>query len=107
MVQKYYKLPVLLAGSSGGVFDGAYNYQKSTPNAYLTIGQHFWTMTPAGYYNPFGFTYWGSFVFIVITSGSIDDYSADSTVGLRPVINLKSSVKVSGNGTKSSPYVVS
>ena len=98
---------VLLAGSSGGVFDGAYNYQKLTPNAYLTIGQHFWTMTPAGYYNPFGFTYWGSFVFIVITSGSIDDYSADSTVGLRPVINLKSSVKVSGNGTKSSPYVIS
>ena len=28
---------VLLAGSSGGVFDGAYNYQKSTPNAVLTV----------------------------------------------------------------------
>ena len=98
---------VLLAGSSGGVFDGAYNYQKSTPNAYLTIGQHFWTMTPAGYYNPFGVTYWGSLVFYVYTSGGIDDSRTSYTNGLRPVINLKSSVKISGNGTKSSPYVVS
>ena len=98
---------VLLAGSSGGVFDGAYNYQKSTPNAYLTIGQHFWTMTPAGYYNPFGVTYWNSLVFVVYTSGGLDDGSTNGTTGLRPVINLKSTVKVSGNGTKSSPYVVS
>ncbi len=98
---------VLLAGSSGGVFDGAYNYQKSTPNAYLTIGQHFWTMTPAGYYNPFGDAYWHSFVFCVSTSGTIDDYYTYDTYGLRPVINLKSSVKVSGNGTKSSPFIIS
>ena len=98
---------VLLAGSSGGVFDGANNYQKSTPNAYLTIGQHFWTMTPAGYYNPFGVTYWNSLVFVVYTSGGLDDGSTNGTTGLRPVINLKSTVKVSGNGTKSSPYVVS
>ena len=98
---------VLLAGSSGGVFDGAYNYQKSTPNAYLTIGQHFWTMTPAGYYNPFGYTGWSSFVFFVYTSGNIDDHDTLNSHGLRPVINLKSTVKVSGNGTKSSPFIIS
>ena len=98
---------VLLAGSSGGVFDGAYNYQKSTPNAYLTIGQYFWTMTPAGYYNPFGSTNWRSHVFGVHTSGLIDDYDTDGTAGLRPVINLKSTLKFTGDGTKNNPYIPS
>ena len=98
---------VLLAGLSGGVFDGAYNYQKSTPNAYLTIGQHFWTMTPAGYYNPFGGTGWYSNVFNVHSSGDIDDDGTGFTVGLRPVINLRSDLKFSGNGTKNNPYVPS
>ncbi len=98
---------VLLAGLSGGVFDGAYNYQKSTPNVYLTIGQHFWTMTPAGYYNPFGGTGWYSNVFNVHSSGDIDDDGTGFTVGLRPVINLRSDLKFSGNGTKNNPYVPS
>ena len=98
---------VLLAGSSGGVFDGTYNYQKSTSNAYLTIGQLFWTMTPTGYYNPFGGAYWSSFVFFVDTSGIIDDGYTYNTVGLRPVINLKSTLKFTGNGTKNNPYVPS
>ena len=98
---------VLLAGSSGGVFDGAYNYQKSTPNAYLTIGQHFLTMTPAGYYNPFGSSRWNSYVFAVYASGSIDDNGTFSTLGLRPVINLKNTLKFTGDGTKNNPYIPS
>ncbi len=98
---------VLLAGSSGGVFDGDYNYQKSTPNAYLTIGQHFWTMTPAGYYNPFDGTIWHSCGFGVSPSGYVDDFSTHSTDGLRPVINLKNTLKFTGNGTKNNPYVPS
>ena len=98
---------VLLAGSSGGVFDGGYNYQKSTPNAYLTIGQHFWTMTPAGYYNPFGDTSWNSYVFAVYASGYVDDLYTGSARGLRPVINLKSTLKFTGDGTKNNPYVPS
>ena len=96
---------VLLAGSSGGGFDGAYNYQKTTPNAYLTIGQHFWTMTPIGYYNPFGLTYWSSILFYVSTLGRIDDGSTYNPIGLRPVINLKSTLKFTGDGTKNNPYV--
>ena len=100
---------VLLVGSSGGVFDGTYNYQKSTPNAYLTIGNRYWTMTPTGYYNLFGLTYWSSFVFIVNSSGDIDDYytNVNVTYGLRPVINLKNTLKFSGDGTKNNPYVPS
>ena len=98
---------VLFAGSSGGVFDGTYNYQKTTPNAYLTIGNRYWTMTPTGYYNLFGLNYWSSFVFIVNSSGDIDDYYTNVTYGLRPVINLKNTLKFSGAGTKNNPYVPS
>ena len=56
---------VVLSGSSGGVFDGDFNYQKETANSYLTTGNTYWTMTPAGYYNPFGNTDWGVRFFIV------------------------------------------
>ena len=89
------------------MFDGAYNYQKNTPNAYLTIGNYYWTMTPAGYYNPFGVTFWTSRVFDVYSSGHIDDSNTSDTLGLRPVINLKNTLKFTGNGTKNNPYVPS
>ena len=98
---------VLLAGSSGGVFDGEYNYQKNAPDAYLTIGQDFWTMTPAGYYNPFGHLYWFSRVLPVDTLGLIDDRGPNNTLGLRPVINLKGILKFTGDGTKNNPYIPS
>ena len=98
---------VLLAGSSGGVFDGEYNYQKNAPDAYLTIGQDFWTMTPAGYYNPFGHLYWFSRVLPVDTLGLIDDRGPNNTLGLRPVINLKGILKFTGDGTKNNTYIPS
>ena len=98
---------VMFAGSSGGVFDGNYNYQKSTSNAYLTIGNHYWTMTPTGYYNPFGGTLLKSYVFSVRSLGYVDDDNVYNTFGLRPVINLKSALKFTGDGTKNNPYVPS
>ena len=64
-------------------------------------------MTPAGGYNPFGFTYWDAFVFGVYASGVFDDINVDSAIGLRPVVNLKSGVTITGSGTKTDPYVVS
>ena len=98
---------VLLSGSSGGVFDGAYNYQKKTLNSYLSNGIEFWTMTPAGYYNQFGWNDWHSTIFAVIVSGGLDDDFTGNTDGLRPVINLKSTLKFTGDGTKTNPYIPS
>ena len=98
---------VMLAGHAGGVFDGSYNHMKSNNGSYLVTGNAFWTMTPAGGYNPFGFTYWSAFVFGVNASGGIDDFYVNGTVGLRPVVNLKSGVTITGSGTKTNPYVVS
>ena len=98
---------VLLAGSSGGIFDGNYNNQKLNPNAYLNIGYIWLTMTPIGYYNPFATTEWGTYVFSVGSSGRIDDFPTTSTLALRSVINLKSTLKFTGDGTKNNPYIPS
>ena len=98
---------VLLSGTGGGVFDGNQNHQPTSPNSYLTTGNHFWTMTPAGGYNSFGDPGWYSNVFVVCPSGDLDDYHSASTNGLRPVINIRSDVTINGNGTKDDPYTVS
>ena len=98
---------MMLAGHAGGVFDGSYNHMKSNNGSYLVTGNSFWTMTPAGGYNPFGYTGWGAHVFGVYASGGIDDNGVNDTYGLRPVVNLKSGVKITGSGTKTNPYVVS
>ena len=98
---------VMLAGHAGGVFDGSYNHMKSNNGSYLVTGNAFWTMTPAGGYNPFGYPGWVAFVFFVGSSGDIDDSNPYYTGGLRPVVNLKSGVTITGSGTKTDPYVVS
>ena len=99
---------VMLAGHAGGVFDGGFNHQKTNNGSYLVTGNPFWTMTPAGGYNPFGITYWGASVFFVRGSsgGAIDDGVAHNAYGLRPVINLKADVTITGSGTMTDPYVV-
>ena len=98
---------VMLAGHAGGVFDGSYNHMKSNNGSYLVTGNAFWTMTPAGGYNPFGDAYWYAHVFFVGASGKIDGGGVYGTGGLRPVVNLKSGVTITGSGTKTNPYVVS
>ncbi len=97
----------IFAGHGGGLFNGYYNYQKSSPSTYLTIGQHFWTMTPSGYYTPFGSTAWSLYVFAVNMTGYVDDGNVYDSNGLRPVINLKNTLKFTGDGTKNNPYVAS
>ena len=98
---------VMLAGHAGGVFDGSYNHMKSNNGSYLVTGNAFWTMTPAGGYNPFGVPGWDASVFDVYSSGDVDDGNTDNAYGLRPVVNLKSGVTITGSGTKTDPYVVS
>ena len=58
-----------------------------------------WTMSPrAGN---------SSSVFFVNDTGFVDDYDANNTYAGRPVVYLKSTIKViSGSGTTSSPYIL-
>ena len=98
---------VILAGHTGGIFDGIYNSSKNSKTTYLTNGFSFWTMTPTGSYCPFGTDGQVTLVFGIGSAGAIDDAYTNGSIGLRPVINIRSDVSITGSGTQTDPYVVS
>ena len=64
-------------------------------------------MTPIGFYIPYSLNSNYSDVFFVDITGFIDDTYTIDVLGLRPVINLKSTLKFTGDGTKNNPYIPS
>ena len=98
---------VMLSGTQGRFLNGGYVEDYGSPNSYLTTGNNFWTMTPVGYYVPFGFDYWDATVFRVNASGSISSHGVNGARALRPVINIRSDVTVSGDGTMQNPFQLS
>ena len=93
---------VLMAGSSGGMFDGMWTYTE-TSKSYLNIGYRYCTLTPAGAYYPFDGK-WHVLMLTANVSGEIDDNFNSSPYYVRPVINLKSNVIKYGFGTINDPY---
>ena len=77
-----------------------YEYQMSYSgttyeNGYLNNGLYWWTLTP----------YSTSYVRSVSNNGDANNYSPSYAYGVRPSINLKSSVKiVNGDGSENNPY---
>ena len=96
----------MLAGHAGGIFDGNHNNSKSNNKSYLATGNPFWTMTPAGGYNPFGIAAWEPYVFNIWNNGNFDERCVFDNRGFRPVINIRSDVTITGSGTMNDPYVV-
>ena len=79
-------------------------YVTSNTSYYLYTGQDYWTMSP--YY--FGRSSAYANVFRVRSAGQLSYNCVNRALGVRPVINLKSSVQFSeGNGTSETPLVVS
>ena len=97
---------MMYGGYAGGIFDGGFNQMKVNKKGYLTTGNIFWTMTPAGGYNPFKYNNWDAYVFGVNVSGAFDDNYPPNARGLRPVINIRSDVTITGNGTMNDPYII-
>ena len=83
---------VVLAGGFGG---------RNNTSYYLYTNQTYWTMSPSGFNGS------NASVFRVPSSGYLTSFNVNSAWGVRPVINLKADVTISGSGTASSPYVVS
>lgn len=79
---------------AGGVY-GINNY-----NYYLYNGETFFTMTGADYYN------YTANLFIVTNTGAISTAPTTYSYGIRPVINLESTLTVSGAGTIDNPYTI-
>ena len=98
---------VMLAGTGGGIFNGAANYMPSSPNSYLATANAFWTMTPIGGYNSVYSDTWNTRVFFVDVYGALDDNVSTTTYNIRPTINLKADIRFIGDGTINNPYRLS
>ena len=85
---------VVLAGGFGGT---------ANTNYYLYNGQHYWTMSPYRFYASDG----GNLEFIVANDGSLISNYEQTTSGIRPVINLRADITLSGSGTSTDPYTIS
>ena len=74
---------------------------SSNSSYYLYTNSTYWTMSP--YYSS-----GSAVVFGVDSDGDLGTWLVYITIGVRPVINLKSNIQFSeGNGTSTNPYVVS
>ena len=73
----------------------------SNSSYYLYTGNDYRTMSP------YSFSYLGyAYTFVVRDGGYVRGYDVSFAVGVRPVISLKSSVALTGNGTMESPFEV-
>ncbi len=96
----------IYAGLAGGVFQGAYNYTKSSINNYL-VGTPIYTMTPCGGYTAYGSmdnNWWDVHVFSI--KNFLDDDFLNREYYTRPVINIRSDVTITGSGIQNDPYLV-
>lgn len=75
-------------------------YNTSNSSYYLCIRNAYWTMSPSSHSGSAG-------VFCVGSNGRLGWYGVRSAVGVRPVINLRGDLFVTGTGTSTDPYEVS
>ena len=69
-------------------------------SSYFNTGSSYWTMAPYGYSDS------AATVFCMHFVGALVNEKVDQLRGVRPVINLKSDVQLTGSGTITDPYVV-
>ena len=69
---------------------------------YLYTGQYYWTMTPY-YFNSLANT---ATEYCVWNTGQLSANHVLGTAGVRPVINLRTDVSLTGSGTVDDPYVI-
>ena len=102
---------VILSGSGSGDFIGSYPYAeystKASPNSYLTIGYQYWTMTPVGGFYGLNEVAWTARIIRIDRFGSLDDLRVNYEYDMRPVINIRNDVTVTGEGTMQNPYKLS
>ena len=81
------------------VFAGGKAYESSS--TYLNTGQNYWTMSPNSFWS-------GSALdWVVGISGAMSGQTTYTNSGLRPVINLKSTVEYyNGDGSATNPYQI-
>ena len=99
--------PIGLITADEVAYAGATSANGSNESFYLYTGQIYWTMTPCEFSNYV--TSMLAFLFPVGRGGRFDTLNGRASLqhGVRPVINLKADITISGgDGTASNPYVV-
>ena len=82
-----------------------YAFNISNTTTYLqenATDTYWWSLSP-GLFNGGGAGVW----FVSGSSGSFNGNSVNSASGVRPLISLKSTTNVTGEGTSSSPFIIS
>ena len=92
------KIPIGLITADEVVMAGL-AWRGSPTSNYLYTNSTYWTMSP---YSSDG----SASVFRVHSSGSLIDIRVDLTYGVRPVINIRSDVAITGTGTTTDPYKI-
>ncbi len=82
---------VIMAGGLAG--QNNYGY-------WLYTGQYYWTMSP------FLFSSGFAYVFCVNSNGTLTSHYVNNAHGVRPVINIKADVTISGSGITDDPYII-
>lgn len=95
-----HQMPVGLITLDEIIFAGG---SSSSNDSYLNIDKKFWTMTPYGFNVG---NIWGTSMFIYNDNNRVNYESINSEIYLRPVIALKNSTIVEGDGTYDNPYKV-
>ena len=77
-------------------------YNTTNQSYYLNTGREYWTISPFDSHNV------AAHVFYVHRSGILEGTYVNLEYGVRPVINLRADVTISGgDGTSSNPYTIS
>ncbi len=79
---------------AGGVYD------TRNTSYYLYNNQYYWTISP------YHFSGSVAGVFRVNSNGTLYINDVSGSRGVRPVVSLKSDVKLDGSGTSSDPFIV-
>lgn len=93
------KYPVGLLTADEASFAGLINNTNNLTN-YLKTSYDWWTLSP------YNFEEETAKVMYITLNGSLSNYNVNSLFGLRPIINLKDDVKISGTGSISDPYTI-
>jgi len=88
----------LITADEVSMAGGVYGNGTANSSYYLYNGKAYWTLSPG--------TYGYASVFAVNSTGALGCFSVGSGNDVRPVINLKADVTLTGKGTASDPYVV-
>ncbi len=97
---------MIFAGHSATYYDRSFQ-SPNNYNNFLIGAPEYWTMTPSGFFYLFKFKQALAMTYDVSGNGDISETYTSVPSGLRPVINLKSTLKFTGDGTKTNPYIPS